>query len=48
MKYLARPGDQQPDLGKIMSNRFAGDIRLTATEWQQIEKSAQEFHSYLS
>lgn len=48
MKYLARPGDQRPELAKIMTNRFAGEIKITSAEWQQIEKSAQEFHSYLS
>jgi NitT/TauT family transport system substrate-binding protein len=48
MKYLARPGDQRPDLAKIMTNRFAGDIKLTSTEWQQIDKNAQQFHAYLS
>ncbi|HTT79804.1 MAG TPA: ABC transporter substrate-binding protein [Stellaceae bacterium] len=48
MKYLAKPGEQRPQLAQVMTNRFAGDIRLTPTEWQEMKKNARQFRAYLS
>jgi NitT/TauT family transport system substrate-binding protein len=48
MQYLASPGDTRPDVGKLMTNRFAGGVKLTPDEWIQAQKNAAEFRAYVS
>jgi NitT/TauT family transport system substrate-binding protein len=48
MQYLANPGDTRPDVAKLMTNQFAGGVKLSADEWAQAQKNAQEFRAYLS
>jgi ABC-type nitrate/sulfonate/bicarbonate transport system substrate-binding protein len=48
MKYLAKEGDQRPEVPKMMTNRFVGDHKPSAAEWDQMQKNAQEFRTYLS
>jgi len=46
MKYLE--GDQRPDIAGMMTNRFAGGLKLSPAEWDQAQKNAAEFRSYVS
>ena len=48
MQYLANPGDTRPEIAKLMTNRFAGSVKLSPDEWAQAQKNAQEFRSYVS
>lgn len=48
MKYIARDTDKRPDVAAMMTNRFVGGLKLTAGEWQQAQKNAREFHSFVS
>ena len=48
MKYLAKEGDQRPDIAKMMTNRFLGDLKVSPAEWQQMQANAQEFRPYLT
>jgi NitT/TauT family transport system substrate-binding protein len=48
MKYLAHEGDPRPDVAKGMTNRFVGDVKLSAAEWDEAQKNAQEFRPYVS
>jgi ABC-type nitrate/sulfonate/bicarbonate transport system substrate-binding protein len=48
MKYLAKPGDPRPDINKMMTNRFVGNLKVTPAEWEQMQKNAQPFRPYLS
>jgi hypothetical protein len=48
MKYLAKEGDKRPDTAATMTNRFAGQIKLTAAEWEQVQKNCAEFRAYLA
>jgi len=48
MKYLAREGDQRPEIAKVMTNRFVGGLQLSPAEWDQAQKNAQEFRPYVS
>src|SRR5580693_2454827 len=43
MKYLAHEGDQRPVIDKVMTNSFAGGLKLSPAEWDQAQKNAQEF-----
>ena len=47
MQYLANPGDQRPDVTKLMTNQFAG-LKLAAEDWSQAQKNAAEFRTYVS
>jgi hypothetical protein len=31
-----------------MTNRFAGGVKLSPAEWEQTQKNAQEFRSFVS
>jgi NitT/TauT family transport system substrate-binding protein len=48
MKYLAAPGDKPPEAAQMSTNRFTGSVKLTDAEWQQVQKSAQGFRSYVT
>jgi ABC-type nitrate/sulfonate/bicarbonate transport system substrate-binding protein len=48
MKYIAKEGDQRPDVRKMMTNQFVGDHKPSPAEWDQMQKNAQEFRTYLS
>jgi len=48
MKYLAKEGDQRPDIAKMMTNQFVGDLKPSPAEWEQMQKNGQEFRPYLS
>jgi ABC-type nitrate/sulfonate/bicarbonate transport system substrate-binding protein len=48
MKYIARDTDKRPAVADMMTNRFAGSLKLTPAEWEQTQKNAQEFHAYVS
>lgn len=48
MKYLAKEGDQRPDISKVMTGQFAGVLKPLPAEWEQMQKNAQEFRAYLS
>ena len=47
MKYVARDTDKRPAVADIMTNRFAG-AKLSAAEWEQTQKNAQEFRTFVS
>jgi NitT/TauT family transport system substrate-binding protein len=48
MKYLAREGDKRPVASEIMTNKFAGEIKLSPAEWDTALKGAQEFRGFVS
>src|SRR5271156_5061886 len=48
MKYIARATDKRPPVSDMMPSRFAGSLKLTAAEWEQTQKNAQEFRPYVS
>jgi hypothetical protein len=48
MKFLAKPDDKRPDIDSMMTNRFAGAIKLTSAEWDQAQKNCQEFRAYMT
>jgi len=48
MKYLAKEGDQRPEMAKVMTNQFVGGLKPSPADWDQMQKNAQEFHAYLS
>jgi hypothetical protein len=48
MKYLARDGDKRPVASEIMTNKFAGEVKLSPAEWDKALKGAQEFRGFLS
>src|ERR1700719_658993 len=47
MKYLAHDGDQRPVVDKVMTNSFAGGLKLSPAEWDQAQKNAQELRPYV-
>jgi NitT/TauT family transport system substrate-binding protein len=48
MKYIARDTDKRPIVAGMMTNRFAGSLKLTPAEWEQTQKNDQEFRPYVS
>ena len=48
MKYIARDTDKRPEVADMMTNRFAGGLKLTPAEWEQTQKNAQEYRVYVS
>jgi NitT/TauT family transport system substrate-binding protein len=48
MKYLANEGDPHPVIDKAMTNRFIGGVKLSAAEWAEAHKNAQEFRPYVT
>jgi NitT/TauT family transport system substrate-binding protein len=48
MQYLANPGDQRPDVAKLMTNQFVGGVKFTPAEWATAQKNAAEFRAYVS
>ncbi len=47
MQYLMERGAKRPDPDAIYTNRFAGKIRLTETEWASVHRRVAEFDKYL-
>ena len=47
MKYVAKEGDQRPDVRKMMTNQFVGDHKPSPAEWDQMQKNTHEFRTYL-
>ena len=47
VKYLAREGDQRPEVSTMTTNQFVRDHKPSATEWDQMQKNAREFRTYL-
>jgi ABC-type nitrate/sulfonate/bicarbonate transport system substrate-binding protein len=48
MKYIANPGEKRPDVASMMTNKFAGTVKLTDAEWDQTKKNCQEFRTYVT
>jgi ABC-type nitrate/sulfonate/bicarbonate transport system substrate-binding protein len=48
MKYVAREGEKRPVAAEILTNKYAGSVKLTPAEWDQALKGIQEFRGYLS
>jgi hypothetical protein len=48
MKYLAKEGDRRPEVSQMMTNQFVSDHKPSLAEWDQMQKNAQEFRTYLS
>ena len=48
MKYIARDTDKRPAAADMMTNRFAGGLKLTPAEWERTQTNAQEFRLYVS
>ncbi|AMN41102.1 ABC transporter substrate-binding protein [Rhodoplanes sp. Z2-YC6860] len=47
MKYVA-PEGKQPDLEKVVSNKYAGGVKLTAAEWETVKASCSDVTKLLS
>jgi NitT/TauT family transport system substrate-binding protein len=47
MKYVA-PDGKRPDFGKAVSNKFAGQVSLTDTEWSGVNASLSDVTKLLS
>jgi NitT/TauT family transport system substrate-binding protein len=48
MQYLAKPGDKRPAIATMMTNRFVGDVKISAAEFDQTRKNTQEFRAYVT
>jgi hypothetical protein len=48
MRYLMEPGAKKPDSEAIFTNRFAGKIKLGASDWTDVRARVSEFDKYLS
>lgn len=48
MKYLAKPSDPRPDVAKLVTNRFAGAVKLSPAEYATASKHADEFRPLVS
>jgi hypothetical protein len=48
MKYIAREGEKRPAFADMVTNQFAGQIKLTDAEWATAMKGMEEFKGYLS
>jgi ABC-type nitrate/sulfonate/bicarbonate transport system substrate-binding protein len=48
MRYLAKPGDRRPEVASMMTNRFVGNIKVSAADFDQTLKNSQEFRAYVT
>jgi NitT/TauT family transport system substrate-binding protein len=48
MRYVAKPGDKRPSMDSMMTNRFVGSVKISAAEFDQAKKTADEFSVYVS
>jgi ABC-type nitrate/sulfonate/bicarbonate transport system substrate-binding protein len=48
MKYVAKPEDKRPDIASMMTNKFAGGIKVSDAEWSAVQKNCQEFRAYVT
>lgn len=48
MKYLAPPDAKRPDVNSVVSNEFAGNIKLSAADWATAKAYTAPFAKYLS
>jgi len=48
MKYIAREGDQRPQIASMMTNRFVGDLKLSDAKCDQMQKNCAEFRAYVT
>ena len=47
MKYVA-PDGKQPDLEQVVSNKFAGGVKLTDAEWSGVQASLSDVAKLLT
>lgn len=47
MKYVAKPGTKRPNPEVLFTNRFAGNIKLTAGEWAQAERNVAPYAKFV-
>jgi NitT/TauT family transport system substrate-binding protein len=47
MKYVA-PDGKRPDLEKVVSNKFAGSVKMTDAEWSSVQPSFADVVKLLS
>jgi ABC-type nitrate/sulfonate/bicarbonate transport system substrate-binding protein len=47
MQYLNSPGMQRPQPDALITNRFAGNIKLTEADWAGVRQRVAEFDKYL-
>ena len=45
MKYVA-PDGKRPDLDKVVSNKFAGGVKLTVAEWSGLHHRSRTSPSF--
>jgi ABC-type nitrate/sulfonate/bicarbonate transport system substrate-binding protein len=48
MKYVAKEGEKRPTVDEMVTNKFAGQIKLSDAEWATAMKGMDEFKGYLS
>ncbi len=48
MEYVVKDGSKRPARDALMTNRFAGGVKLSDTEWQQAVTSSREFAKFLT
>ncbi|HEY5068030.1 MAG TPA: ABC transporter substrate-binding protein [Xanthobacteraceae bacterium] len=48
MRYVAKPGDKQPTVDSLMTNRFVGSVKVSAAEFDTAHKNSEEFRAYVT
>jgi NitT/TauT family transport system substrate-binding protein len=48
MKYVAKPGDRRPAIDSMVTDKFAGTLRFSDSEWETAQKNAVEFRAYVT
>jgi ABC-type nitrate/sulfonate/bicarbonate transport system substrate-binding protein len=48
MRYIAKPGDKRPTLDSMMTNRFVGSVKISAAEFDTVQKNSEEFRAYVT
>jgi NitT/TauT family transport system substrate-binding protein len=48
MKYVAKEDDKPPQVADMMTNKFAGKIKLSAADWEQMQKNCAEYRAFVT
>jgi ABC-type nitrate/sulfonate/bicarbonate transport system substrate-binding protein len=48
MKYVAKPEDKRPDVAGMMTDKFAGGMKVSDGEWNEMQKNSAEFRAYVT
>jgi NitT/TauT family transport system substrate-binding protein len=48
MRYVAKPDDKRPTMDSLMTNRFAGSVKISAAEFDEAQKYSEAFRTYVT